>query len=77
MPIQKETYLHRIGRTGRQRASGKAITLINEYDGERKAELEDYLGYPLEIRERGEISNQDVTKETIEPLTKTICLTRR
>ena len=74
MPNQKETYLHRIGRTGRQRASGKAITLINEYDGERKAELEDYLGYPLEIRERGEISNQDVTKETIEPLTKPFAL---
>ena len=48
--------------------------MINEYDGERKAELEDYLGYPLEIRERGEISNQDVTKETIEPLTKQFAL---
>ena len=74
MPNQKETYLHSIGRTGRQSASGVAITFINEYDGERKAELEEYLGYPLEIREKDEVRKQEVKKETIEPLTKPFAL---
>ena len=74
MPNQKETYLHRIGRTGRQSANGVAITFINEYDGERKAELEEYLGYTLEIREKDEVRKQEVKKETIEPLTKPFAL---
>ncbi len=70
MPNQKETYLHRIGRTGRQTSTGVAITFLNEYDGQRKQELEEYLGYSLDIRNRNEIDQVDVNETTISPLTK-------
>lgn len=74
MPNQKETYLHRIGRTGRQTSTGVAITLLNEYDGQRKQELEEYLGYSLDIRNRNEIDQVNVNEATISPLTESFMI---
>ena len=32
LPVEKEAYVHRIGRTGRAGASGKAISFVNQYE---------------------------------------------
>jgi superfamily II DNA/RNA helicase len=50
-PTSKETYVHRIGRTGRKGNSGKAISLIK--DGEIKflKTVEEYTNVSIDIKE--------------------------
>ena len=47
VPMHAEDYVHRIGRTGRAQATGKAITLVSELDGRRAAEIDRLLGKPV------------------------------
>lgn len=68
MPNQKETYVHRIGRAGRVDATGTAISFLAQYDEERIACLEEYLGYALEVRERKGIDDVVITKEALADL---------
>jgi len=49
LPIQKETYIHRIGRSGRFGRKGVAINLITHYDQEKLKKIETY--YETEICE--------------------------
>jgi len=49
LPIQKETYIHRIGRSGRFGRKGVAINLITHYDQEKLKKIENY--YETEICE--------------------------
>lgn len=49
LPQEPENYIHRIGRTGRAGASGKAINLIGEEDVYDLPSLEKLLGYKLEL----------------------------
>lgn len=44
VPFEPESYVHRIGRTGRAGAKGDAITLVTEVDGGRVQNIEDHLG---------------------------------
>ena len=44
VPMQAEDYVHRIGRTGRAERSGRAITLVSEFDVRRTGEIEGLLG---------------------------------
>lgn len=68
MPVQKETYVHRIGRAGRVDATGVAISLIGQYDGQRVSELEDFLGYALTIKDVEEVNVVAVTLEALQQL---------
>lgn len=68
MPVQKETYVHRIGRAGRVDATGVAISLVAQYDGQRVSELEDFLGYALTIKDTEEILATTVTKASLDAL---------
>jgi ATP-dependent RNA helicase DDX19/DBP5 len=57
---EKETYLHRIGRTGRFDTKGLSITLINENDQENEIgilnEIKDYYkSEMIEIKDVSEI----------------------
>ncbi len=52
-PDTPEAYTHRIGRTGRARRSGKAITFVTEYDFANVQQLERKLGMRIN-RERAE-----------------------
>lgn len=54
MPIDKENYVHRIGRTGRAGESGLAISFISQHDHKKLEEIEDYLGEKIK---RGNIDN--------------------
>jgi len=47
VPVEKESYVHRIGRTGRAGGSGKAITFIYPQEMRLFAEIEEYLGYKI------------------------------
>ena len=46
-PTGKETYLHRIGRTGRKGNKGKAISLVTEDDMRMYKTVEEYLGMEI------------------------------
>ena len=47
VPRDKENYVHRIGRTGRQNKFGKAITLVSESEEKYLSEIENYTGSNL------------------------------
>tara|TARA_B110000881_G_scaffold118230_1_gene103766 strand:+ start:1051 stop:2259 length:1209 start_codon:yes stop_codon:yes gene_type:complete len=49
LPIQKETYIHRIGRSGRFGRKGVAINLITYYDKQKLKNIEEF--YNTEIAE--------------------------
>ncbi|MGB4587676.1 MAG: DEAD/DEAH box helicase [Clostridiaceae bacterium] len=46
-PVEKESFVHRAGRTGRNFKEGTAIYFISEYDGKKVSEVERYVSYPL------------------------------
>lgn len=48
-PTGKATYVHRIGRTGRNGKKGTAVSLIGEEDWQMFLQVQDYIGYKLEI----------------------------
>lgn len=47
VPREAEDYVHRIGRTARAGAGGKAVTLVSERDRRHFAEIERFLGKPV------------------------------
>jgi superfamily II DNA/RNA helicase len=47
VPWQPDDYVHRIGRTGRAGAKGKAFTLATREDGEAVAQIEKLTGTPM------------------------------
>jgi superfamily II DNA/RNA helicase len=49
LPVDAESYVHRIGRTARAGASGLAITLVAREDARLIADIEKLLGKKLEI----------------------------
>jgi len=50
-PTGKETYVHRIGRTGRNGKSGIAISLVTEDDQRMLRQVEEYTGEALPLQE--------------------------
>ncbi len=58
-PLGKETYIHRIGRTGRNGNSGAAISLLTNNDKKMKQMIEDYTGSRLPIAKWNPISAED------------------
>jgi ATP-dependent RNA helicase RhlB len=49
LPDDAENYVHRIGRTGRAGATGKAISLVSDRDVEALSRIESYLGHKVKI----------------------------
>ena len=50
-PIESESYVHRIGRTGRVENEGVAITFVTPKGARYLSELEEYLQYTIEKKE--------------------------
>ena len=48
VPMEKESYVHRIGRTGRAGKEGKAITFVSNYEKKFLDEIQEYIGYNIE-----------------------------
>ena len=51
IPVLRENYVHRIGRTGRAGKEGRAITFVTKADDRRVAEINSYTGRELAIRQ--------------------------
>lgn len=47
IPLEKESYVHRTGRTGRAGNKGKAITFITPYEDRFLEEIEAYIGFEI------------------------------
>lgn len=60
LPQDAESYVHRIGRTGRAGAEGKAFSLVSEKDVESLARIEDYVKTKLEA---GYLENDQLVTE--------------
>ncbi|HSQ87642.1 helicase-related protein, partial [Romboutsia sp.] len=58
VPRDKENYVHRIGRTGRQDKFGKAITLVSNKEEKYIDEIQNYIGY--NIKQMNEIDEEKV-----------------
>lgn len=57
-PTGKETYVHRIGRTGRNGASGTAISIVTDADEKMRRMIEEYVGYPLPLKEKDTLTDE-------------------
>lgn len=51
VPVEKESYVHRIGRTGRAGNRGIAITFVCHYESRFFNEIQEYLGYDISKKE--------------------------
>jgi ATP-dependent RNA helicase DeaD len=60
VPMEKEGYVHRTGRTGRAGNKGKAITLATPYEGKFIKAIERYIGFEIPVAEAP--SKQDVVR---------------
>ncbi len=61
LPLDGETYVHRIGRTGRAENTGKAVSFVTKYENKFLHAIEQYTGKAIPLRERP-------SKETIEDM---------
>ena len=69
-PFYPENYIHRIGRTGRAGAKGRAILLFNEKELVLKDSIEHLMQYKIPLKKRPsevKISNQLTTEEKEKP----------
>lgn len=62
LPEQAENYVHRVGRTGRGRERGQALSFCAEHEKEQLDKIEDFLGHRIKVLEYGE-GDQLETKE--------------
>lgn len=60
LPMDCESYVHRIGRTGRAGTEGRAFSLVSDRDIDSLYRIEDYLKHKLTI---GFLEDQDLLKE--------------
>ncbi|OBZ14864.1 RNA helicase [Bacillus sp. FJAT-27264] len=49
IPLEKESYVHRTGRTARGGKSGKAITFVTPNEHKWVKEIEDYIGFSIPV----------------------------
>lgn len=60
IPVEKESYVHRIGRTGRAGACGKAISFATEYEDKYLNDIFEYIGFNIDEYELFDITNEEV-----------------
>jgi ATP-dependent RNA helicase RhlE len=54
LPLEADSYVHRIGRTGRAGASGRAVTFVTQKDRKLLDEIERYIGKPIPVLDEGQ-----------------------
>ena len=65
IPQHSKDYIHRVGRTARAGRTGKAITLVSQYDVELFQRIEGLLGYKLGVVEGLEVDSVMLMKERV------------
>ena len=63
LPLEKESYVHRTGRTGRAGQKGKAITFVTPFEDRFLSEIEEYIGF--EIPKMAAPSKEEVSNKKI------------
>ncbi len=59
VPMEKESYVHRIGRTGRAGREGVAVSFVAPYERKFLEGIEEYIGYKIE---KGEYPSDEAVK---------------
>lgn len=72
LPVEAESYIHRIGRTARIDKRGIAISFLSQYDDTRKEMIEDYLHKQFHIQNRDEIMDVEISERSIKELKKKV-----
>ncbi|MBS4192294.1 DEAD/DEAH box helicase [Bacillus sp. FJAT-49705] len=76
LPLEKESYVHRTGRTGRAGQKGKAITFVTPFEDRFLSEIEEYIGFeipnitPPSIEEVSNKKTAFEAKMSVEPTIK-------
>ncbi|MDU4939535.1 MAG: DEAD/DEAH box helicase [Clostridium sp.] len=70
VPLEKEAYVHRIGRTARAGKSGKAITFVTPYEDRFLNDIEEYIGFKIPEKKLGEIALDEKLLESEESVLK-------
>ncbi|WP_010648732.1 DEAD/DEAH box helicase [Oceanobacillus massiliensis] len=76
LPLEKESYVHRTGRTGRAGQKGRAITFVTPFEDRFLKEIEAYIGFEIEkitIPAKEEVSRKRSAfqaKMQLEPIVK-------
>ncbi len=76
LPLEKESYVHRTGRTGRAGQKGKAITFVTPFEDRFLTTIEEYIGFEIprmSAPTKEEVSNKISafeTKMNVEPTIK-------
>ncbi|MGZ3743743.1 MAG: DEAD/DEAH box helicase [Pseudobdellovibrionaceae bacterium] len=60
LPMDSESYVHRIGRTGRAGATGLAFSLVSDRDVDSLVRIEEYLKHKIEV---GYLEDKDLLKD--------------
>ncbi|XXL38403.1 DEAD/DEAH box helicase [Bacillus velezensis] len=68
LPLEKESYVHRTGRTGRAGNQGKAISFVAPFEKRFLAEIEDYIGFGIQTLEAS--SQEEIAKKKPDFLAK-------
>ncbi len=69
LPEEAENYVHRVGRTGRGRNKGEAISFCSKEEKDILAEIEDYIGHEIEkikINKKDYQETIDFTSDEVE-----------
>mgnify|MGYP001025316316 CR=1 FL=1 len=66
LPVEKESYVHRIGRSGRAGAKGKAISFCTKENDRYLNLIEEYIGFNIPVKLLP--SNEEINKEKDEGL---------
>lgn len=72
IPLEKESYVHRTGRTGRAGKTGRAFTLVTPKDGRRLAEIESYIGFEIPVMKAPSEEAVDRRREEFEKRLKIV-----
>ncbi|MGL5415007.1 MAG: DEAD/DEAH box helicase [Clostridium sp.] len=67
IPVEKEAYVHRIGRTGRGGLKGNSITIMTPFEEKYLQRIEEYIEFKIEEYKEKEIDDK---KESIDELRK-------
>lgn len=76
IPVDKEIYVHRIGRTGRIGKKGKSITFVTKYENKFLMEIENFVGKKMDIKKRpdqqviNDLKSNFIEKQNIKPMIK-------
>jgi superfamily II DNA/RNA helicase len=62
LPLDGESYVHRIGRTGRLENTGKAISFVTQYENKFLSVIEQYTGKEIHLKERPACETVDSLK---------------